>query len=149
MIEEEKFPLSTLDESTQNIIREILQEDSIDRVRDLTALFNLNQAKKNLLRIVKLSDLQDKVTDNMVKRVEQYPGEFSNEDLLKILSTVESSIEKAQKTLGVVDETPAIQYNQQNNLSIVVGEDLDRESRDRVMNVIQKLLQESSNIDKK
>ena len=132
-----------VDQETNEIAQKILDEDNIDNLKSLTALFNLNQAKKNVIRVLKLSGLHDNVTNNIIERFEKHPGEFSNDELIKYLSVIESSIEKAQKSLGMVETAPTIQFNQQNNVNIVVGDDgveLDRESRQRVMDAINQIL---------
>ena len=88
-------------------------ENDIDKVKDLTHLFNLNQAKKNVLRVLKLNSLLDKVSDQMIERFTKQPGAFSNSDLLNYMQVTQSAIDRANKALNLVDETPAIQINQQ------------------------------------
>ena len=105
---------------------------------NLTHLFNLNQAKKNVLRILKLNQLLDKVSDQMIERFEKRPGEFSNADLLNYMQVAQSAIDRANKSLNLVDETPAIQINQQN--IIMDKEILDKDSRDRVTDAVNAIL---------
>lgn len=135
--------VATIDNKTKELADRILVEDNIDALKDLTTLFNLNIARKNVLRVLKLNDLYDKVSDNIVKRFETTPGEFSNDDLIRYMTTIEGSIEKAQKQLGKVEDPPLIQINQQNNVNINVdsAESLSREERERVMNTIKLLLE--------
>ena len=143
MMADKQLVSTKVDQETNEIAQKILNEDNIDNLKNLTALFNLNQAKKNVIRVLKLSGLHDSVTNNIIERFEKHPGEFSNDELIKYLSVIESSIEKAQKSLGMVETAPTIQFNQQNNVNIVVGDDgveLDRESRQRVMDAINQIL---------
>ena len=130
--------LIPLDNHTQKLAQDIIDEQDISKIKDLTYLFNLNQAKKNVARILKLNSLLDKVSDEMIQRVERRPGEFSNSDLLNFLQVTQSSIDRSNKSLNLVDETPAIQLNQVN---INVEESmLDRESRNKVTEAVKQIL---------
>ena len=96
---------------------------------------------------MKLNSLLDKVSDQMLERFEKRPGEFSNDDLLSYMNTVQASIDRANKSLQLIDQTPpAIQINQVN----ITNEDpvLSRESREKVDNVI-KILLNKLNLEKK
>ena len=127
-----------LDDNTKNIAQQLIDEQNLDQVKNLTHLFNLNQAKKNVLRILKLNQLLDKVSDQMIERFEKRPGEFSNTDLLNYMQVAQSAIDRANKSLNLVDETPAIQINQQN--IIMDKEILDKDSRDRVTDAVNAIL---------
>lgn len=127
-----------LDDNTKNIAQQLIDEQDLDQVKNLTHLFNLNQAKKNVLRILKLNQLLDKVSDQMIERFEKRPGEFSNADLLNYMQVAQSAIDRANKSLNLVDETPAIQINQQN--IIMDKEILDKDSRDRVTDAVNAIL---------
>ncbi len=132
-----------LDNSTNKLAQDIINEDNLDQVKNLTHLFNLNQAKKNVLRILKLNQLLDKVSDQMIERFEKRPGEFSNSDLLNYMQITQSAIDRANKSLNLVDETPAIQINQQN---VIVEKDvLDRESRDKITDAVNAILKKLNN----
>ena len=132
----------TLANTEQEIVDKIMSETDMDSLKKLISIFNVNQAKKSVLRIIKQDGVRDKIVDNIERRVEETPGEFTNDDLRKILQTLEDSIDKAKKDLGVVDETPTIQFNQQNNVNVVVGDgiDLDRDERQNVMDAINAIL---------
>ena len=127
-----------LDDNTKNIAQQLIDEQDLDQVKNLTHLFNLNQAKKNVLRILKLNQLLDKVSDQMIERFEKRPGELSNADLLHYMQVAQSAIDTANKSLNQVDETPAIQINQQN--IIMDKEILDKDSRDRVTDAVNAIL---------
>ena len=132
--------LKPLDNKTKQIAQNILDEEDVDKVKDLTNLFNLNAQKRNVVRVIKMNELLDKVTDQVVERFEKNPNNFSNEDLIKYLQVTESAIDKANKNLNLVEETPAIQLLQQNNVNVNIETGLDRESRERVLNVVRELL---------
>ena len=130
-----------LDEQTKELATKIINEQDIDKVKDLTALFNLNQNKKNVVRVMKLNALLDTISDSIIDRFEKRPGEFSNDDLIKYMQVTENAIDRANKSLALVDETPAIQLQQNNQTNINVQfNSLDRESRERVAEAVKALL---------
>ena len=130
-----------LDNSTKQIAQEIVNEQDLDKVKNLTHLFNLNQAKKNVLRVLKLNQLLDHVSDQMIERFEKTPDNFSNADLLNYMNITQSAIDRANKSLNLVDETPTIQVNTQVNINNASGTELlDRESKARVADAIKGIL---------
>lgn len=137
--------LIPLDSKTDKLAEEIIKEDDLKKVQDLTHLFNLQLAKKNVLRVLKLNSLLDKVSDQMIERFEKRPGEFSNADLLNYLTVTQNAIDRANKSLNLVDETPAITMNQLNvNL---VENNLDRDSREKITEAVKKILEMSKKMD--
>lgn len=142
------IPLNSgnLDVNTKKIAQEILDEKDIDRVKDLTNLFNLNSQKRNVMRVIKMNELLDKVTDQVIERFERKPDNFSNEDLIKYMQVTENAIDKANKQLNLVEETPPIQVMQQNNqVNINIGQELDRESRAKVFDAVRGFLAKAQN----
>ena len=133
--------LTQLDEKTQQIAQEIIEEQDIDRVKDLTALFNLNAQKRNVMRVIKMNNLLDKVTDQVIERFDN----FSNDDLIKYMQVTENAIDKASKNLNLVEETPPIQLMQNNQVNINIGSDLDRDGRERVLNTVANLIAQMQN----
>ncbi len=124
------------------LINQIIAEKDIDKTKDLTYLFNINQNKKTMVRMDKLNELQDKLVAQFSKRISERPDEISNQELMNALKIVQDIIERGQKQVTGQNETPLIQINQQTN-SVNVGEEavgLNRESRQRVQNAILALL---------
>ena len=132
-------PSVPLDVQTSNIANSLIRETDIDKVKDLTNLFNLNQRKKNVLRLLKYNGLLDTISDQMIERFEKKADEFSNADLLDYMQTIQTAIEKAQKSIDLVSETPAIQLNQ-NNVTVNVTDNFDRESKERIANAVKSIL---------
>ena len=129
-----------IDSSTLQLAQQIINEDDLDTVKDLTHLFNLNQAKKNVIRVMKLNGLLDTVSDKILDRFEKYPDNFSNADLLNYLQVTQNAIEKANKNLSLVDETPVIQLQQNNQVNVNIIDTLDRDSKARVLDTIKAIL---------
>ena len=123
-----------LNEESKAIIDQLIAETDEQKARDLTYLFNANQNKKTMVRVNKLSDLLDTITDQALERFTARPDEISNKELFDGLKVVQDLIERGQKQMSGVGETPLIQINQQNNEVNVgsVSSTLNRDSRERV-----------------
>jgi hypothetical protein len=136
-----------LDKESFELINQIIAESDIERTKDLTHLFNINQNKKTMIRIDKLSGLQDNLVNQFAKRIAERPDEISNKELMDGIKIVQDIIERGQKQVAGVNETPLIQINQQTN-SVNIGDapsSLNRESREKVKNAVLSLL---NNINK-
>lgn len=134
-----------LDNNTREIAQKILDEKDIDRVKDLTNLFNLNAQKRNVMRVMKMNELLDKVTDKVVDRFDRYPDNFSNDDLLRFMQVTENAIDRANKQLNLIDDTPPIQLTQNNQVNINLATELPRESRERVLEFVKAALKQNFN----
>ena len=124
------------------IIEQIIAETDDNKARDLTHLFNANQSKKTLIRVNKLSNLLDTITDQALARFTTRPDEISNKELFDGLKVVQDLIERGQKQVSGVGETPLIQFNQQTN-EVNIGSassTLNRDSRERVKAAVLGLL---------
>lgn len=133
--------LKPLDNQTREIAQQILDEDDIDKIKDLTTLFNVNAQKRNVMRVLKMNALLDKVTDQVVDRFEKTPDNFSNDDLLKYMQMTENAIDRANKNLNLVEEAPPIQLTQNNQVNINVYKGLNRESRMKVAETVQAIME--------
>ena len=138
---------SNLNAESLDILNQIIAAEDIDKTKDLTYLFNINQNKKTMVRINKQSELLDVLTDQTIKRVKEKPDELSNDDLNKLMKTVADLIEKGQNQINRGEDAPLIQINQQNNEVNMDGKSggLNRESRDRVKNAVVELLKQMAN----
>ncbi len=145
-MEEKRLSIDTtnIDSKNKDIAQKILDAEDLDELKDLTALFNINNQKRNALRILKMNNLLDDVTDNIIQRFEKNPHNFSNDDLLKYLQVTENAIDRATKNLNMVEETPAIQMMQNNQVNININDGLDRESRLRVTDTVKQILNKLS-----
>ena len=137
------IPVKPLNEESKALIEQIIAETDEQKVRDLTQLFNANQNKKTMARVDKLSDLLDAITDQALTRFTNRPDEISNKELFDGLKVVQDLIERGQKQVSGVGETPLIQFNQQTN-EVNIGNgatsNLNRDSRERVKSAVLSLL---------
>lgn len=143
----DKLVSASLDDQTLTIAKDILAENDLKKVKDLTHLFNLNMSKKNAIRVMTMNGLLDKITDQMVTRFEKHPDNFSNADLLNYLQVTQNAMEKASKSLNLVDETPAIQINHNNQVNVNILDGLDRESRERIAAALKAVLSKNDAVE--
>ena len=134
---------SSLDEVSKSLVDQIVDEQDPDKLKNLVSLFNVNQSKKNLVRVEMFSRLMDKISIQMMERFEKKPGEFSNKDLLDYLSAVRSAIDKNDINIDNMP-TPIIQNNTQVNISV---DTLDRNSKERVADAVKSILSKLSSYD--
>lgn len=141
MTEEKNIvPAESLDLQAQDVVSDIISEQDGSKLRDLTALFNLVQSKKNIVRAAKFSELLDKISDQMLERVSKHAGEFNNRDLLDYLQTIKATLDKTDNYMDIIkNPVPIIQQN--NSVNINMGDDnISRESRERVAEAIRAIL---------
>jgi len=132
----------------EKILNELITETDINKAKDLTYLFNLNQNKKTMVRVNKQSELLDILTDTTINRVKKAPDNLSNDDLNKLMKTVADLIEKGQNQINRTENAPLIQVNQQNNEINMEGKSgLNRDSREKVKNAVMALLKNMANGD--
>ena len=141
----ESYDTKGLNEESLRLLGQIIAENDEAKAKDLTYLFNVNQNKKTMVRMDKLSGLQDGLVDQFVKRIQERPDEISNKELMDGLRIVQDIIERGQRQITEADQPqPLIQINQQNN-SLSVGDgttELNRESREKVKNAVLGFLSE-------
>lgn len=132
-----------LNQESLALISQIIAETDEQKTRDLTQLFNANQNKKTMVRVNKLSDLLDTITDQALARFTARPDEISNKELFDGLKVVQDLIERGQKQVSGAGEMPLIQVNQQNNEVTIGGypSTLSRDSRERVKSAVLGLLE--------
>ncbi len=138
---------NSLEDRTKSILQELIDETSVEKVKDLTKLFNLNQVKKNAVRVVEVDNLIDNVLGKAEERLEKVPDEFSNKDYLDYLQVLHNIKEKDLKSINAIDETPLVQINQQTNeFSFTVGNSkISKDTQEKILDVVQKVMQLSKN----
>lgn len=127
----------------QQVVKDIVAAPNKEELEKQFQLFNMNQVKKNALRIIKLNDLLTKVEDQALERFEKRPDQVSNKELLDYMNAVSNQIEKAQnfskETLST--EVGGIKIKQEKTeVNINVAPVLNRDEKDRVVDVISILL---------
>ncbi len=136
------------DLSEDKLLADTLSEVDVDKTRQLVNLFNANESKKSMVRLNKLNTLYDNITTQMIKRFDNVPDNFSNDDLVKFLKVTQDAIEKTTNLMNKVNDAPEIQLQQNNQVNITVNnnggqEGLDRASRDRILDVVKNILKQN------
>ena len=126
--------------SEAELEKQLMEETDVENIKNIINLFNLNIKKKDIVRTAKLNELQDKVYNQIDKRLSNKADEFSNTDLLNYYKVIQDSINKADTTLDKVD-TPAIQIVQnQLNVATENKPTLSKESRQKITDIVQAFL---------
>lgn len=132
-----------LEQETAKVLNNIVKAETTEELKAQVDMFSLNMAKKNAVRIAKLQNLLDNVTDQALIRAEKHPGEFSNKELLDYMKITQDQINNAQFNIENIGEKPMIQINnQKNEVSINMDSGLTRESKTKVIDAIKALVQQ-------
>ena len=142
LIKSEKALAST----TEDLANTILKEEDLDNTKQLLNLFNVNIAKKNVLRLLKLNKLQDLAVDEILNRLENDADSIKDENLAKFVMAIQNQVDKSNESIESVREVPTIQLNQDNSVNINIVHELPKESRERVLKAVQSILNTSSDI---
>ena len=129
---------ANLSVEAQKLIGELTSEKDKQKMQMIEQQFNEIQRKKQLARVSKLSDVQDMLTDQFYKRISQRPDEISNKEMLDGMKVIQDLMEKSQRQADSVEEVP--QLIQINQTEVNVGNNLNRDSRERVKNAVLGLL---------
>ena len=134
---------SSIDTEITGLASQVLDESDPEKAKQLIALFNWNISKKNTARILKMNDLYDEVTDQMVLRFKTKADQFSNSDLLDYMKAVQGAIDTSTKNLIQAEEPPTIvqQHNTQINVNVV--DTFDRDAKARILAAIQATMQQA------
>lgn len=115
----------------------LLKSTDKKEIEEIINLFNMDIVKKNAIRTSVYSDMIDRIIDEMGARIEKYPGQFSNKDLLDYLTAMQNSLTKTQVDSSSVPLI-AVQNNNIINFNPLSG--FDRESKDRMRDVLKSIL---------
>lgn len=123
--------------STMNDMKDrLLNSTSKEEIESIVSTFNLDIAKRNILRSAAYSEMIDKVIDEMGARIEKYPGQFSNKELLDYMTALQNQLTKSREDSDI--PTIAIQQNIVNVNSPI--NQFDRESKDRIRDALKAIL---------
>lgn len=122
--------------SPDELKQKLLDSTDSQEMNDLVSLFNLNLKKREIIRADTFSELQDNIAEQMKKRLNKNQDTFSNKDLLDYLNSIQSILNKYDNK-----DDKSLQIAIQNNLVInQSSEELDKDSRDRIADVIRNIL---------
>lgn len=130
--------LAKLNLKSSEIVQDIVEEDNVDNLKTLINLFNIQETKKDTLRVLKYNDLLDKVSEEMNRRFDKNKNMFTNDDLLKYLQVIQGVSSKTSKLVSSIEDAPNIIINQVNIQK--EEEPLTRESREKIENALKSIL---------
>ncbi len=135
-----------LNAKEEEIVKDIIKAETKEQLVAQFDLFNMNQSKKNALRVIKLNTLLDKVEDQAIVRMTKRPDMISNRELLDYMNVVSNQIDRAQKQIDTLKDQPAISLKQENKtqVNITVGQ-VDHEGKERVIDAISALIKQLNN----
>ena len=131
---------------TEKLVDQLINEEDIDKAKEMINLFNINMAKKNTLRVLKVNELLDKVNDEAIKRIDESSDLIRDGDLLNYMKAAQLQIDKSMENIKSINDVPPIQLNQDNSVNINIGDtELSKDSRERVLKAVQEFLMQSEN----
>jgi hypothetical protein len=131
---------ANLSSESQKLISELTLEKDRQKMQAIEQQFNDIQRKKQLARVSKLSDVQDMLTDQFYQRIAQRPDEISNKEMLDGMKVIQDLMEKNQKRAEAATEEVPQQLIQINQTEVNVGNNLNRDSREKVKNAVISIL---------
>lgn len=134
---------SKLDAQIVDTANKILNGDSPESTKDLVSLFNWEMSRKNVARILKLNGLLDNVTDQMAVRLEHRADQFSNDDLLDYMKTLQGAVDSSYKQLNQVEEPPMIVQQTNTQINVNLNDVFDRDSKQRILDAVNAMLEAS------
>ena len=141
--EVESRPL-TLSASKEEILKRVSETDSIDELKELANLFGISLTKKEIARASKESDLLDTLLARAEERIRDKGDYLSNDEILEFMKAFQGNINNSKKSLTNEIDTASVSITK-NEINVNVNTDttLSRESRDKVLEVVNMLLKGS------
>ena len=134
-------PNNNLYLESSELVNQIINETDTNKIEELTKLFTLNQRKKDIARIDKLSKLLNLVDDEVSNRLVDTPESFNNDQLIKYMGTTQQTLTALESNLT---DKPMIQINNQLNEININDSGLNRESRQKVFDTVMAILNNSN-----
>lgn len=148
----EKELRNKVDQQSLSIVNEIVNIEDPKELDSYLEKFNQNMSKKNLLRILKMNELSDKVVDEAIDRIENHPDELTHQELINYIKVSQEAINTKKNEVSTL--TPITLNQQNNNINVNVDsrdEDnirVDRRSKERIIDAVSKLLKLSMTMPK-
>ena len=140
---EEKSNLPDNPLNLSSVVKQINEEGDIEKIKDLTKLFNVAMMKKEINRAERQSDILDYALEVINEKL--LSGEVSDKALGTYVKVLQDNINNVRKMTTEEPITP-ITYNHQ-EITINNGDALTKEERDNVIDFIQKVLTQSKSED--
>jgi len=126
-------------ETSDKYATQIVNEDDYTKIPDLIKMFKASIAKKEVLRIVKLTELLDKIEDRVSERFDN-TDIITNTELLDFMKVTQSSIDRAGKMLSEIDGSGIPINNNGNTINVINIENKDDVSKDKIAKAVFAIL---------
>lgn len=124
----------------------IVGADTRQELEKQLELFNLNQTKKNVLRLARLNGLLDQADEQLLHRLEKRPDQLTTKDILDIMNTVSAQVDRINdfNDRFTEDTKSTIKIAQHNTteVNISMTPDLTRDEKSDVMDAVASLLKQ-------
>ena len=146
LTEEQKEKIKqALKVESEELLVELSKTQDLQKNKDLTYLFQLNNSKKAMLRQNKINELMDNTVDKLTDRVDKHSDEIPTETLIKIATTAQGILDRNTLITTPNQEQNLIQINKHEttiNVNQDVQEDkkLTSQQRKNIDSVVSKIL---------
>lgn len=131
--------------SMEEIAKKVMKETDLVNLKKLNDLFKVTAAKKEMLRIIKLTEALDKIDDEAIHRLDVgFP--IDNKELVIYKQALETSIDRSNKMLSEIQGLDLNLPVKSINLVQVNNIQLDLASREKIINLITNI---KDKLDKK
>lgn len=139
---------TVVDTLSKELVDKIVKSGDKEELEALYSQFNLNNTKKNAIRITELNRLLDSINTQAIKRFTEQPDTMTNKEILDYMNGVQNQIDRSQRIVEGINDINVVQVNNtkntNNTVNIKVGSNdlnnLNRQSRDRVTSFISDIL---------
>lgn len=135
---EDKNSLKVIKVSNE-VASKIMEEEDYSKLPDLIKMFKASIAKKEVLRVVKLTEFLDKIEDKVEERFDK-TDLIPNSELLEFMKVTQSSIDRANKMLSGVDGTGIPINNANNTINVINIEGEDNVSKGKIAKAVIAIL---------
>lgn len=141
--EENKEQLSVKTDSLSALTKKINEEEDVDKIKDLTNLFQLAMLKKEIKRTEQRSDMLDYALNEVQARL--ITGAIEDKDLAKYITVLQDGIKDTRK-MTTTEELAPINITQV-NINTEEDSGLTREERENVLQFLQSILTQNKEND--
>ena len=140
--------LSVSQEDPNKLLTNLINTNDASEIDNMVPVFNSFFKKREIMQKHTEYDLKDRLLERMLERLDKTPDNFNNSDLAVWMKTIQQAIDSSQKNIDQqqsVTPTQTVNYQQNNNVHVSIADTLSRESRSRITDAIQKILQNVQN----
>lgn len=132
-----------VDGNLKEIVGDIVSVNDTEQMQRLVQIFNQSIAKKNMIRILKLNGILDKLSEEAFNRIVNHPGAIEDKDIIGYIKVIQGIIDKATESADTIKELPPINVTT-NNISIGQTPLIPQDSKEKIIGVVEEILKLSN-----